>query len=403
MKYRILLLLICVAICAPASAQLLSGRVEVAIVDADKLPTWQSNGTGILRPENEGFQSQQAFIRTHFDLNSHWSVDAVLNAYEDGVEHLGFTQAFLRYKPLMPNKIKVKARLGFFYPSMSIENVAEGWLSPYTYTQSAINSWIGEELRNVGGELSVFENGRASRSPWSWEATLGAFKGNDPLGSLLTWRGFAMHDRQSLHSDRVNFARLPSVINENAINSPAWVEPFTEIDGRWGAYIGFHLRHFRTTEARYYFYDNRADPSVINQARLYAWHTKFHSLALQHNFDSQWRLMFQIMDGATDMGPNIVRADFTAWYLAGRYSFNKHSVTLRYDWFDVREDDSMPEDQNSSNGYGITLAWRYQYDRHWEFGAEYHRNENRADNRVQLGIPLSQTQVQSRLVVAYRF
>lgn len=403
MKYRILLLLICVAICASASAQLLSGRVEVAIVDADKVPTWQSNGTGILRPENEGFQSQQAFIRTHFDLNSHWSVDAVLNAYEDGVEHLGFTQAFLRYKPLMPNKIKVKARLGFFYPSMSIENVAEGWLSPYTYTQSAINSWIGEELRNVGGELSVFENGRASRSPWSWEATLGAFKGNDPLGSLLTWRGFAMHDRQSLHSDRVNFARLPSVINENAINSPAWVEPFTEIDGRWGAYIGFHLRHFRTTEARYYFYDNRADPSAINQARLYAWHTKFHSLALQHNFDSQWRLMFQLMDGATDMGPNIVSADFTAWYVAGRYSFNEHSVTLRYDRFDVREDDSIPVDQNSSNGYGITLAWRYQYDRHWEFGAEYHRNENRAENRVQVGIPLSQTQVQSRLVVAYRF
>jgi len=387
----------------PLSAKTLSGRVEVALVNADDLISWQKSGTGILRPEDNGLQLQQGFVRAQYDLSSSWSVDAILNLHQDGNDHLGFTQAFALYKPLSPNKIKFKSRIGFFYPSMSIENVAEGWLSPYTYTQSAINSWIGEELRTAGAEFAFFSNGRARRSAWSWEANLGIFKGNDPLGSLLTWRGFAMHDRQSLHSDRVNFAPIPTIIREDLIDSPAWVDPFTEIDGRWGFYVGAHLRYFRQSEARYYYYDNRADPSALNSLRLYAWRTKFHSLALQHNINRQWRFMSQIMDGSTNMGPNIVFADFTSWYIALRYLRDKHSITARYDWFDVREDDTVPIDQNDSDGYGLTLAWRYQLDPQWEIGAEYHYNQNSVANRVQLNVPIKQTQSQSRVVLSFKF
>ena len=231
-------------LCMPLSAQTLSGRLELALVDADELTTWQNSGSGILRPESNGLQLQQGFIRAQYDLSSSWSVDTVLNLHEDGNDHLGFTQAFLQYKPLSPSKIKFKSRIGFFYPSLSIENVAEGWLSPYTYTQSAINSWIGEELRTAGAEFSWFSNGRSRRSPWSWETNVGFYKGNDPLGSLITWRGFAMHDRQSLHSDRVNFAAIPTVVSDDFIDAPAWVDPFTEVDGRWGYYIGMHLTHY---------------------------------------------------------------------------------------------------------------------------------------------------------------
>jgi hypothetical protein len=389
--------------CAPLNAQNISGRVEITAVDADNLTSYQTFGSGILRPESDGLQLQQAFLRTQFDLSTSWSLDAIFNAHEDGEEHFGFTQAFLQYKPLSPNKIKFKSRVGFFYPAMSIENVAEGWLSPYTYTQSAINSWIGEELRTLGAEFTLFSNGRARRSPWSWEAHIGVFKGNDPLGTLLTWRGWAMHDRQSIHDDRVNFARIPTVIREDYINAPPWVDPFTEIDGLWGGYIGVHLSYFRQTEARYYYYDNHADQSVVNDLRLYAWRTKFHSLAFQHNLNERWRFMSQIMDGSTDMGPQIVYADFRSWYLALRYQQEKHSVTFRYDWFRVWEDDLRPNDQNDSDGYGVTLAWRYQLNSNWELGAEYHYNENNVANRVQLDIPIEQNQSQSRLVIAYHF
>lgn len=387
----------------PLSAQTISGRVEIAIVDADELITWQNNGTGILRPESSGLQLQQGFIRTQYDINQNWSIDTILNVHQDGNEHIGFTQAFARYKPLTPSKIKFKSRIGFFYPGMSIENVAHGWLSPYTFTQSAINSWVGEELRTLGAELSIFSNGRARRSKWSWEATGGLFKGNDPVGSLLTWRGFAMHDRQSLHIDRINFAPIPTIIDSDLINGPAWVEPFTEIDNRWGYYLGAQLRYFRRSEVRYYYYDNRADPSAQNNVNLYAWRTTFNSFSAQHNIDQQWRVMAQLLVGATDMGPSIVKADFTAWYLAAHYFQDNHSLTARYDKFIVRENDNLPMDQNDSDGFGITIAWRYQINADWEIGTEFHYNNNTAANREQLGLPVEQKQSQSRLVLAFNF
>lgn len=212
-----------------------------------------------------------------------------------------------------------------------------------------------------------------------------------------------MHDRQSLHHDRVNFARIPTVVSPEFIYGPAWVEPFHEIDGKWGFYVGGHLRYFRETELRYYYYDNKAEPNTVNDARLYSWRTKFHSLAVQHNLNAEWRLMAQLLDGATDMGIRIVYADFTAWYLAARYQHQKHSITLRYDYWDVRESDNMPEDQNNNDGDGYTLAWRYQWDQSWEIGAEIHRNTNWVENRVQLGLPTTIDQTQSRLVVAYQF
>src|SRR6185437_6111030 len=44
------------------------------------------------------------------------------------------------------------AKAGAFFPTISLENDDLGWTSPYTLTPSAINSWIGEELRTIGSE-----------------------------------------------------------------------------------------------------------------------------------------------------------------------------------------------------------------------------------------------------------
>ena len=43
-------------------------------------------------------------------------------------------------------------KTGAFFPTISLENDDLGWTSPYTLTPSAINSWIGEELRTIGSE-----------------------------------------------------------------------------------------------------------------------------------------------------------------------------------------------------------------------------------------------------------
>src|SRR5581483_4614405 len=82
-------------------------------------------------------------------------------------------------------------KAGAFFPSISLENDDLGWTSPYTLTPSAINSWIGEELRTIGAE-----------GTWRWQTpNLGTLSltsallcCNEPAGILLADRGWAMDD-----------------------------------------------------------------------------------------------------------------------------------------------------------------------------------------------------------------
>lgn len=389
---------------APVSAsQTFSGRIETAIVIADSLPSWQDKGLGLTRYSNTQVVLQQAFLQANYAINKDWRFLGVANAYSDGDKHFGITQAFMHYKPLSASYVKFSSKLGFFYPAMSIENVDAGWLSPYTYTQSAINSWVGEELRVAGAELTWSANGRKRRSPWSWRFNIAAFKANDPVGSLLTWRGFALHNRQSLHNDRVQFAALPSVSDPTTFNSPTYLEPFTEIDGNWGAYLGIHLNYLRKANLRYYYYDNRANPEAINAQNLYAWHTKFHHLALQYQISNQWRLLSQVMYGDTLMGIRAVYAEYMTWFIGLSYTNNHHKLVIRYDQHKVSEDDLMPQDPNSSNGKAITLAWTWHFSPKMELGIEWHYHKSEAANRALLNYQTKQTQSQLMTVFAYNF
>ena len=398
-------LLFCVVYSHSASTTTLSGGIEVGANLVDTNTSYQDSGTGILRFSDNGPELFQAWLKYDTALAKSLRLNVIANAYADGEHHLGLTQAFIQYKPLRPNQIKLKYRAGFFYPHWSVENTNEGWLSPYTYTQSAINSWIGEEVRIAGFEIAAFSNGRRLGSPWSWELNAGVFKGNDPTGTLLAWRGFSYHDRQSLHHDRVNFAPATSIVSEDIIDAPPWTDPFEEIDGRWGMYFGGHLNYQRSTLIKYYYYDNNADPAALNEVRLYAWDTKFHSLALSHNIASNLRLLSQIMYGSTDMGPRVVTANYHSAFVMLSYHQNKHRFSGRIEYSQVEEDNSdiVPVDQNDSKTHAFTAAWRYKMDKTLAFGIELHMNKNEADNRVQFTLPTQQSDIQARLVLGISF
>ncbi|MFC3122291.1 hypothetical protein [Agaribacter flavus] len=384
----------------------ISGRIEAAIINSDDPVTWQKNGTGILRAEDNGVNITQTFLKYQSKAWNGWSFKSVLNAYADGEKNVGITQAYVTYKPLSASKIKHKARIGFFYPEFSVENTAAGWLSPYFFTQSAINSWYGEELRTAGAEFSWYSLGRQRKSPWTWEFIAAAYKGNDTLATILPWRGFAFHDRQSLHHDRILFAPIPGVISEEGVNGPAWTEPFKELDGRVGFYLGAHFKYLRKTDIRYYFYDNQADPNVVNEQRLYGWRTKFHSLALQHNLNKELRVFFQLLDGSTDMGKRVVSADFSSYFIGFSWrppAYRSHRLSARYDWFDVDETDNVRIDPNNSDGQALTLAWRYSLSKRIEIGLEWHLNQSDVENRVFFGQEQEQTQTQSMVVVSHLF
>lgn len=381
------------------------GLFRLSGVNATGPDSYQDDGSGTFRYTGTDLVLSQAVITGDFDLGADFSFHGVANGYSDGEQQLGFTQAYVKYQPLMAGKAKVSAKAGFFYPALSVENTDIGWLSSHYLTNSAINSWIGEELRTAGLELTVKLPGRQRRSPWSWQFNAAGFKANDTLGALLTWRGFALHDRQSLNNDEVNFAPYPAVINPEILNSPSWNQPFHEVDGKWGFYVGAQANYLRKFDIRYYYYDNLADSNVVNDERLYAWRTKFHSLAARYMLGNGLELSAQFMHGDTMMGYKLVYADYTAGFLSLTKTWQDHKFSARIERYLVSEDelDMVPEDINSSAGNALTLNWSYSVNEHVQIALEGTINKNRVDNRVTIGEDPEDTVTLTQIAATYRF
>ena len=362
---------------------LVEGGYVKAEYDQPWLKSWMDEGVGILRfNDDDTFTLTQVALEMSGELISNVSFDVVGNYNPDGEKHLGLTEAYLTYSPL--NKgLKHQVKFGMFYPQMSLENTATGWSSPYTYSFSAINSWIAEEQRTLGAQWSITRSGRKHNSPHSFTALASVFKANDGLGSLLVWRGWAQHNRQTLYNDKVSFADYFSQ-QAMPINTPNNVEPLIETDGKWGYYVGGHWRYLKQTDVRVYYYDNRGDPLAIEANRQYAWNTRYYSVSMQHKFTKKFRVLAQYLVGDTGMGTQEagVFTDISSWYVMLNYKLGANRFSLRRDQFDVKETDINKQDPNNSNGNSITLAWRYDIDKSWNVGAEFINSSSYNENRT---------------------
>jgi hypothetical protein len=351
-----------------------------SILSADNADTFQTNGASHQRFENNAVALSQAVLAYNKVLSDNWQFHAVANGYSDGEQKLGVSQLYTQYRPLTASTIKPEVKLGFFYPAISAENTDMGWLSPHFLSNSAINSWIGEELRTFGVEASLRQNGRQVRRDWSWKVIGSLFKGNDTTGTLLSWRGFALHDRQSLNNDRVKFTPIPGVVSEAGIGAPAWTDPFREIDTKTGYYVGAHLAHKRRSELRYYYYDNRANPLIFDPDKIYAWRTRFHALTLRHMRNRNVTFFGQGLIGDTLMGEDIVNNYFYAAYIAATYTHEAHQLSTRLDWYQVIDNDSTIDDPNNSRGEAITVNYTYAMSSKIAISAEWQVNRGRQEN-----------------------
>lgn len=372
---------------SPAADYNLEASVDAAWVEASNsnswMQSWLREGTGVTRydSQQEGLTLIGAMAEAEVDFDNSWQFQATGYYYPDGDQHLGLTEGSLTYKPLTFGW-KHKLQMGVFYPSFGFENPTAGWQSPYTYTFSAINSWIAEELRTIGGEWQVTRPGSQYNSNHTFSFVSSVFAANDGAGTLLSWRGWALHNRQTLLGERVAFADYPSISGPLELQ-PNWVEPFLETDGKVGYYLGGHWRYKRSSELRAYHYDNRGNPLEVNSDGQYAWNTQFWSVSAKHLFNRQWRLIAQWMGGTTAMGDiNAVKVDFDAWYALTSYKYQQHRLSLRYDNFETKDRDNNQYDPNDSRGHAWTLAWRYQPKDHVELGIEYLYATSWNDNRT---------------------
>src|SRR6185295_12162247 len=139
-------------------------------------------------------------------------------------------EAYFKYRPVSTTPLRWSFKAGAFFPPISLENDGIGWTSPWTLTPSAINSWVGEELRTIGGEGRLEWRGAAHQL----EAFGALYAANEPAGALLADRGWALHDRPTGLFDRV---RIPDAMAATLRRSAPFYEgPFQQLDGRVGWY-----------------------------------------------------------------------------------------------------------------------------------------------------------------------
>jgi hypothetical protein len=349
----------------------LSGTVQLHYVSTDETLSFLHSGVGIVRYDDKhsDWQLGQMNLNYQLEVGSDFSAHIDAHYYDDLNHRPDITQANIRYAPLPIKGYRLRMRLGMMYPSMSLENTRTGWLSNSSYTNSAINTWIGEEVRSNGLEFSLTRPGRRFRSPWTYTIIGAAFKGNDPAGSMLAWRGWGLHDRQTGLNERLPLANYPGLDGPILSKQTRQLNLFEEIDGRWGTYFGAHVKYLSRFESRFYHYDSNAEPTAFNNGQ-WAWDTTFDHMAARYSLSSRWVLQGQYLKGQSVTGRNFVSIEFDALYVSLRYRQGDHRATLRFDDFSSDDKDEDQLDDNNSEGNAWTFYYQYQYSKHLSAGIE---------------------------------
>jgi hypothetical protein len=129
------------------------GAVDISVIKASSpFTTWLDEGQGKLRfDEDDGpLEFSRAFLEYRGRLTPTLLAHGVLNIQDTKDRMLDLTEAYVEWRPVPRTPWRFRSRIGAFYPRLSLENVDAGWSSPYALSASAINTWIGEELRTVG-------------------------------------------------------------------------------------------------------------------------------------------------------------------------------------------------------------------------------------------------------------
>ena len=177
---------------------------------------------------------------------------------------------------------------------------------------------------------------------------------NDTSGTLLAFRGWALHDEKAT---AFSLQPLPPLDAFMLYAQAPRTRPALEIDDRPGFYakLGWSGPALRVSA---FYYDNRGDPEAVNADLQWGWRTRFGQVAVQLKPDARTTLTSQAMTGTTLMGyPNPTRiwvdTQFrSAFLLATRRLGDASSVSARAEVFGTRGRGSVLGAETDEDGLG---------------------------------------------------
>lgn len=375
----------------------LHGFVDLRAVAPAHETGWDDGGLGKSR-----YGSGDGGVRLgEVALAANWQVTPALGAVADlqyqpdESRHLDVLDAYLRLRPASTTPWRWSLKLGAFFAPISLENEGIGWTSLWTLTPSAINSWVGEELRTTGGEFSVEHRGSNT-----FQAGFAIFGKNDPAGELLATRGWSLGD---LTSGLRASVREPDVYAPLAdAKVPVEYRPFDEIDHHLGWYADASWQSRAYGKLVVLYYDNRADPQRFERyddRKVFAWHTRFWSLGARTRVGDV-TFIAQAMDGDTAFEPVpelYLDTHFRSGFLLAGWERGAWRPALRVDFFSLRQTPSSLPDPLGEHGNALTAALNWRPNDRLRLTGEWLRIDSTRDQRTLEGLAPRQIDRQVQL------
>ena len=410
--------LLCLLAATPAHADpsgLFSGEsvsafADLRLVAADGERSWADGGFG--KSRFGGADDQDWKLRavpTEAELiwqpRFSWSLSGtVAVAAQDGQDHpADLIEAYVTFKPLLKGGTHLSGRAGLYWPSVSLEHQGAAWQVADMITPSAINSWIGEEVKLVGAEATLAQDIGANQL----SGTIGIFGFNDTAGTLLAFRGWALHD---LKATAFGHQPLPHLNEQLEYAQAAKTRPLIEVDDRPGFYAKLQWRMAAPVTLNAFYYRNRGDPEAVTNRLQWGWDTRFWNVGGRFGLGRRTTIMAQALTGTTEMGYEAeghhwVETRFRSAYGRISHIVGKVTVSARYDVFDTREHGSYMDRGESEKGWAGTAAISWKLTSHVNIlGEVLHIESKRGGVREEeLGLPARQRQtvVQASIRLSY--
>jgi len=383
MRSRASALCVLTALAAPVHADSFDwhGYVDFRAIGSAQQQDWTDGGLGKTRFGGGGATaSTGGAFAASVQLGPQWLASGTLQVMPQQRHPVDILDASIRYRPVSTTPWRWSVRMGAFFPPISLENGNIGWTSPWTLTPSAVNTWVGEELRVVGTEVRI-----ERRADTSTLALFGSLFGrNDPAGELLATRGWGMGDLTS--GLNASLREPDSVAPLVGTTPPVLYRPFVEIDHRIGWYAGADWDAPAYGKVSLLRYDNRADPTREQDyagREVYAWHTRFWSLATQSQVGNVV-LAAQAMHGATAFEPApglLLDTQFNAGYLLLAWGQGAWQPAVRLDLFQTRQLPEWLPDPLSEHGNAATIALNWRPRQHVRVTGELLRVDSTRNQR----------------------
>jgi hypothetical protein len=360
MRFRSIIALL-MLLAGSASAQSLTFRLHGYLtareVYVDAPPSWSSGAFGRF---DVGAQRGDARL-VNVDIGQlgvDWTPRSWLALHADGIarrephetsgNRAGLLQAFA---DVYNEKWRVRA--GMFWLPTSRENVDPLWTSRYTITQSALNSWIGQEVRPIGVDLQYAPN---------FYATFGAtvFRGNDTMGTLLSEHGWTFGNRLSTYDETI---AVPDGVTRPIEH---------DLDGRNGYALRARVQIPEVAMLQVTRIDNRAAlvPEIDGQG---PWRTRFDIVGATVGLTSPTTVSAEWAHGSTAVAfvGGSFTLNFDTAYVLLSHVHERDRWSARIERFSTGDREHAPDDSSREHGHAVTLAWLREAGDHVRLGLEY--------------------------------